>query len=131
LSGTRRNGTDRCDAFPTPRHRHFIFAHETSGLDILTNADSRDKLLVDDPIMFERSVRARFSTERRSPDRVRSDRLRRHPLPVLSLPEQPGPNTTPELRTREDFAEHDGATIRATLRRSFPRGGAKPATGDH
>ncbi|MGC1458626.1 MAG: hypothetical protein WA825_10140 [Steroidobacteraceae bacterium] len=38
---------------------------------------------------------------------------------VLSLPEPP---TTRELRTPEDFAEHDGATIRATLRRSFPRG---------
>ena len=42
---------------------------------------------------------------------------------VLSLPERPGPPTTRELRTPEDFAEHDGATIRATLRRSFPRGG--------
>ena len=45
---------------------------------------------------------------------------------VLSLPEQSGPNTTPELRTPEDFAEHDQATIRALLRRSFPRGGTEP-----
>jgi len=42
---------------------------------------------------------------------------------VLSLPERPGPATTHELRTSEDFAEHDSATIRAMLRRSFPRGG--------
>ena len=42
---------------------------------------------------------------------------------VLSLPERPGPATTRELRTPEDFAEHDSATIRAMLRRSFPRGG--------
>ena len=41
---------------------------------------------------------------------------------VLSLPEHSGPTTTRELRTPEDFAEHDGATIRATLRRSLPRG---------
>jgi hypothetical protein len=45
---------------------------------------------------------------------------------VLSLPEQPLAPTTRELRTREDFAEHDGATIRALLRRSFPRGGTDP-----
>jgi hypothetical protein len=42
---------------------------------------------------------------------------------VLALPERPGPNPTPDLRTPEDFAEHDGATIRALVRRSFPRGG--------
>ena len=46
---------------------------------------------------------------------------------VLSLPEQPDPNTTRELRTPEDCAEHDAATIRATLRRSFPRGGTGPS----
>ena len=45
---------------------------------------------------------------------------------VLSLPEQPGPATTPELRTAEDFAEHDHATIRAMLRRSFPGPGNDP-----
>ena len=48
---------------------------------------------------------------------------------VLSLPEQPGPATTRELRTAEDFAEHDHATIRALLRRSFPRGGTDPGDG--
>jgi hypothetical protein len=48
---------------------------------------------------------------------------------VLSLPERPGPGTTRELRTPEDFAEHDRATIRAMLRRSFPRGDKDP--GDH
>jgi hypothetical protein len=42
---------------------------------------------------------------------------------VLALPEPPATPTTPELRTPQDFAEHDGATIRATLRRSFPRSG--------
>ena len=40
---------------------------------------------------------------------------------VLSLPEPPGPGTGGELRTPEDFAEHDAATIRATLRRALPR----------
>ena len=45
---------------------------------------------------------------------------------VLSLPEQPGPATTRELRTPEDFAAHDPATIRVLLRRSFPRGGNDP-----
>jgi hypothetical protein len=45
---------------------------------------------------------------------------------VLSLPERPGPATTRELRTPEDFAEHDQATIRALLRRSFPRGSTEP-----
>jgi hypothetical protein len=39
---------------------------------------------------------------------------------VLSLPEQPRADTTRELRTAEDLAEHDGATIRAMLRRSIP-----------
>lgn len=48
---------------------------------------------------------------------------------VLSLPERPGPETTRELRTPEDFAEHDGATIRALVRRSFPPGGTKPGNG--
>jgi hypothetical protein len=41
---------------------------------------------------------------------------------VLSLPERPGPATTRALRTPEDFAEHDQATIRAMLRRSFAPG---------
>ena len=45
---------------------------------------------------------------------------------VLSLPERPGSDRTRELRTPENFAEHDAATIRATLRRSFPRGGTGP-----
>jgi hypothetical protein len=45
---------------------------------------------------------------------------------VLSLPEPPGPDPTRELRTPEDFAEHDAATIRATLRRSLPRGSNDP-----
>jgi hypothetical protein len=45
---------------------------------------------------------------------------------VLSLPDPPGADTTRELRTPEDFAEHDQATIRALLRRSFPRGGTEP-----
>ena len=48
---------------------------------------------------------------------------------VLSLPEQPGSNTTRELRTPDDFAEHDSATIRATLRRALSRGGNKPGDG--
>jgi len=48
---------------------------------------------------------------------------------VLSLPDQRRPDSTRELRTPEDFAEHDGATIRATLRRSFPRGGSNPGNG--
>ena len=45
---------------------------------------------------------------------------------VLSLPEHPGPATTRELRASEDFAEHDQATIRAMLRRSFPGAGNDP-----
>jgi hypothetical protein len=45
---------------------------------------------------------------------------------VLSLPAPPGPVPTRELRTPEDFAEHDGATIRATLRRSLTHGGTDP-----
>ena len=45
---------------------------------------------------------------------------------VLSLPDQPGPATTHELRTSEDLAEHDHATIRAMLRRSFPGAGNDP-----
>jgi len=45
---------------------------------------------------------------------------------VLSLPERPGPDTTRELRTPEDFAEHDRATIRTMLRRSFPPGDKVP-----
>ena len=48
---------------------------------------------------------------------------------VLSLPEQPVTRPVPELRTPEDFAEHDGATIRALVRRSFPRGGTEPGNG--
>ena len=48
---------------------------------------------------------------------------------VLSLPEQPATHTVRELRTPEDFAEHDGATIRALVRRSFPRGGTEPGNG--
>jgi hypothetical protein len=44
---------------------------------------------------------------------------------VLSLPEQPATHSVRELRTPEDFAEHDAATIRVTLRRSFPRGGSE------
>jgi hypothetical protein len=48
---------------------------------------------------------------------------------VLSLPEQPATHSVRELRTPEDFAEHDAATIRATLRRSFPRGGTEPGNG--
>ena len=43
---------------------------------------------------------------------------------VLSLPERPGPERARELRTPQDFAEHDAATIRALVRRSFPRGGS-------
>ena len=42
---------------------------------------------------------------------------------VLSLPERPRPDRPRELRTPEDFAEHDTATIRALVRRSSPRGG--------
>jgi len=45
---------------------------------------------------------------------------------VLSLPEHPATPIVRELRTPEDFAEHDGATIRARMRRSFPRGGSDP-----
>ena len=45
---------------------------------------------------------------------------------VLSLPERPGPGLTRELRTPEDFAQHDRATIRATLRRSFAPGDKVP-----
>jgi hypothetical protein len=45
---------------------------------------------------------------------------------VLSLPEIPVSAAAPELRTPEDFAEHDGATIRAALRRSFRPGGNDP-----
>jgi hypothetical protein len=45
---------------------------------------------------------------------------------VLSLPERPGPDTARELRTAEDFAEHDTATIRATLRRALAPGSNNP-----
>jgi hypothetical protein len=45
---------------------------------------------------------------------------------VLSLPEQPVTRSARELRTPEDFVEHDGATIRALVRRSFPRGETEP-----
>jgi hypothetical protein len=48
---------------------------------------------------------------------------------VLSLPERLGPDVPRELRTAEDFAEHDGATIRATLRCSLPGGANKPGGG--
>ena len=48
---------------------------------------------------------------------------------VLSLPQQPATATTRELRTPEDFAAHDQATIHATLRRSFARGGTEPGNG--
>jgi hypothetical protein len=49
---------------------------------------------------------------------------------VLSLPEQPATHTVRELRTPDDFAAHDGATIRALVRRSFPRGGnTEPGNG--
>ena len=48
---------------------------------------------------------------------------------VLSLPEQPATHSVRELRTPEDFAEHDAATIRVTLRRSFPRGGSEHGNG--
>jgi len=46
---------------------------------------------------------------------------------VLALPERPSPGPTRELRTPEDFAEYDRATIRTLLRRSFPRGHKDPA----
>jgi hypothetical protein len=48
---------------------------------------------------------------------------------VLALPEQPLTPATRELRTPEDFAEHDAATSRATLRRSFPRSGTESGNG--
>jgi hypothetical protein len=48
---------------------------------------------------------------------------------VLSLPERAGPEPSRELRTAEDFAEHDRATIRAMLRRSLPRDGSDPGSG--
>ncbi len=48
---------------------------------------------------------------------------------VLALPEHPSPDTAPELRTPQDFAEHDAATIRALVRRSFPGGGPEPGNG--
>jgi hypothetical protein len=48
---------------------------------------------------------------------------------VLSLPEHLSPDTARELRTPEDFAEHDAATIRATLRRALPRGRTDPTHG--
>lgn len=48
---------------------------------------------------------------------------------VLSLPEHPRPGTSRERRSAEDFAEHDGATIRSLLRRSRPAGGNKPSDG--
>jgi hypothetical protein len=46
---------------------------------------------------------------------------------VLSLPARLAPGPTQELRTAEDFAQHDRATIRTLLRRSFPRGDKDPA----
>jgi hypothetical protein len=48
---------------------------------------------------------------------------------VLSLPERPGLADARELRTPENFAEHDVATIRATLRRALPRGSNQPGRG--
>jgi hypothetical protein len=48
---------------------------------------------------------------------------------VLSLPEQPVTQPARELRTPDDFAEHDDATIRALVHRSFPRGGTDPGNG--
>jgi hypothetical protein len=48
---------------------------------------------------------------------------------VLSLPEHPATHIERELRTPEDFAEHDGATIGTLVRRSFPRGGTEPGNG--
>lgn len=45
---------------------------------------------------------------------------------VLSLPERVGPESTRELRTPEDFAEHDHATIRAMLRRALSRDDKDP-----
>ena len=48
---------------------------------------------------------------------------------VLSLPERPGPDRTRELRTPQHFAEHDAATIRTLVRRSFPRGDSEPGDG--
>jgi len=48
---------------------------------------------------------------------------------VLSLPEQPTTHSARELRTPEDFAEHDAATIRVTLRRSFPPSGSERGNG--
>ena len=39
---------------------------------------------------------------------------------VLTLPDQPLPDSARPLRTPEDFADHDAATIRGLLRRSLP-----------
>jgi hypothetical protein len=39
---------------------------------------------------------------------------------VLALPDRPTPDTARPLRTAEDFEDHDAATIRGVLRRSFP-----------
>ena len=39
---------------------------------------------------------------------------------VLALPDRPTPDSARPLRTAEDFEDHDAATIRGSLRRSFP-----------
>ncbi len=39
---------------------------------------------------------------------------------VLSLPNRPVTNPSPQLRTPEDFDDHDPATIRRTIRNSLP-----------
>jgi hypothetical protein len=39
---------------------------------------------------------------------------------VLTLPDQPLPDSARPLRTPEDFADHDAATIRGLLRRPLP-----------
>src|SRR5438128_4146684 len=39
---------------------------------------------------------------------------------VLALPDRPAPDTVRPLRTVEDFADNDAATIRGLLRRSLP-----------
>jgi hypothetical protein len=39
---------------------------------------------------------------------------------VLALPDRPTPDSARSLRTAQDFEDHDAATIRGSLRRSFP-----------
>ena len=48
---------------------------------------------------------------------------------VLSLPDPAAAHSTRELRTPEDFAEQDRATIRSLVRRSFPCGSTDPGDG--